>query len=112
MCAGESARRRGVRRALLVIVTAAAMLAMPAAASAVVALDEGGSGALPDVDTRSAVAPTDAQRDAARATHAQVEWGRFGTPSSVFRFGGPLAAGVRGDDAAAAARAWLGDNLT
>ena len=92
--------------------TAASVLGMPAAASAVVDLGDGGSPALPDVDTRAAVAPTDAQRDAARATYAQVEWGRFGTPSSVFRTSGPIATGIRGDDAAAAARTWLQDNRT
>src|SRR4051794_6789271 len=101
-----------VRRALGVAAAAASVLGMPAAASAVVDLGDGGTPALPDVDTRAAGAPTDAQRDAARATGAQVEWGRFGTPSSVFRAAGPLAQGVSGDDAAAAARAWLQDNAT
>jgi extracellular elastinolytic metalloproteinase len=98
-----------VRRAL--VVAAASVLAMPAAASAVVDLGDGGQ-ALPDVDTRAAVEPTAAQRDAARATGAQVEWGRYGTPSSVFRAAGPVAQGVAGADATAAARAWLQDNET
>src|SRR3954451_25115506 len=110
MGAGGSARRRGMRRALLGVVTAAAVLTMPAAASAVVDLGDVGARALPDVDTRPAVAPTDAQRDAARAAGAQVEWGRLGTPSSVFRAAGPVATGVHGADATAAARAWLSDN--
>src|SRR4051794_2251504 len=84
------------------------MLSMPAAAGAVI--DLGLDSALPDVDTRPAIAPTDAQRDAARATGADVEWGRFGTPSSVFGVSGPVAANVAGSDAAAAARTWLNDN--
>jgi hypothetical protein len=100
-----------MRRALVVVAAAASVLSMPAVASAIVDLGDGAQ-ALPDVDTRSAVAPTDAQRDAARATGAQVEWGRFGTPSSVFRASGPLAQGVAGADAATAARAWLADNQT
>ena len=91
---------------------AACVLSAPVVASAAIDLEAGGSQALPDVDTRRAVEPTAAQRDAARATHSQVEWGRFGTPSSVFRADRPVAEGVRADDAAAAANAWLRDNLT
>jgi hypothetical protein len=87
-------------------------LSAPVAANAAVDLDVGATKALPDVDTRAAVEPTDAQRDAAKATHAQVEWGRFGTPSSVFRQDRPVAEGVEGDDAASAAKAYLKDNLT
>ena len=112
MRAGGFTRRRGVRRALLVTAIAVSGLSMPAAASAVVDLGDGGARTLPDIDTRAAVEPTTAQRDAARATGAQVEWGQFGTPSSVFRASGPLATNVRGDDATSAARAWLNDNRT
>src|SRR3954470_14605456 len=112
MGAGGSARRRGAHRALLVAATAAAVLSMPAVAAAVVDLEAGGPAALPDVDTRPVVAPTDAQRDAARATGAEVEWGRSGTPSSVFRTSGPVASGVPGGDATSAARTWLSDNRT
>src|SRR4051812_16587291 len=86
------------------------MLSMPAAARGVI--DLGLDSALPDVDTRPAIAPTDAQRDAARATGADVEWGRSGTPSSVFGVTGPVATNVAGNDAAAAARTWLNDNRT
>src|SRR4051812_42303882 len=110
MGAGGSARRRGVRRALLGMATGVSVLSMSAVASAVVDLGEGGAQALPDVDTRAAIEPTAAQRDAARATGAQVEWGRFGTPSSVFRSSRPLAEGVRADDATSAAKSWLRDN--
>src|SRR4051812_29826808 len=111
MRGGGLACCRGIRRVPLIVATAVCVLGAPAVASAVVDLGLGGAQALPDVDTRPAVEPTDAQRDAARATGAQIQWGRSGTPSSVFSASGPLAT-VPGDDAAAAARAWLAANRT
>src|SRR4051812_828631 len=99
----------GARRALLVAATAASMLTMPAVAAAGVDLEVGEPAALPAVDARPAVAPTEQQLNAARATGAEVQWGRSGTPSSVFRTSGVVAT-VAGDDATAAARNWLNDS--
>jgi extracellular elastinolytic metalloproteinase len=60
-----------------------------------------------DLDARgSALAPTAAQRAAARATGASVRWNRFGTPASMIRQKGFLASGVS-NDAVAAARTYL-----
>jgi hypothetical protein len=97
---------------LLACAVGACVLSAPVAADAAIDLDVGANRALPDVDTRAAVAPTATQRDAASKTHAQVEWGRYGTPSSVFRRDRPVAEGITADDAAAAAKAYLKDNLT
>ena len=68
------------------------------------------AGVLPDFDSRAAVAPTDAQVAAANAVADEVQWDRFGTPSSLVNPGGFLAEKVQGKDATAAARAWLESN--
>src|SRR5687768_19538 len=47
-------------------------------------------------DRRGIVAPSAAQRSAARATGARVTWNRFGAPRSMFRARGWLAEGLPG----------------
>jgi hypothetical protein len=56
--------------------------------------------------------PTSAQLAAVRALGAKVEWSQFGTPSSVIRYGGYIATGLKAPDAASAARQWLESNST
>src|SRR5918996_3434376 len=57
-------------------------------------------------DTRSgSVAPTSAQRSTVAQLGANVRWNRFGTPSSLIKYGGFLTSGIRADDAEGAARA-------
>lgn len=68
---------------------------------------EGQPTGLPDFDARAQLAPTTAQLKAARKLHAHVSWGSLGTPASVIRYGGYLAAGIKAPSAAAAARTWL-----
>jgi hypothetical protein len=69
---------------------------------------QGNASGLPDLDVRTGtLAPTAAQRSAAKALDAQVAWNVFGTPSSLVRPGGALGTAVAGSNATDAARAWL-----
>src|SRR5919106_5816104 len=62
-------------------------------------------------DTRSgAVAPSAAQQSAVAQIGAEVRWNRFGTPSSLIKFGGFLASGISAKSAESAARAWVDAN--
>ena len=62
-------------------------------------------------DSRSgSVAPTSAQRSAVAQLGAEVRWNRFGTPSSLIKYGGFLTSGIRAENAVAAARAFVDAN--
>src|ERR671918_746940 len=62
-------------------------------------------------DTRSgSVAPSSAQQAAVAQLGAEVQWNRFGTPSSLIKYGGFLASGISAKSAEAAARAWVDAN--
>ncbi|MDP9384650.1 MAG: M36 family metallopeptidase [Actinomycetota bacterium] len=106
-----------MRRAGLAVLAGLA-LAGGGAGSAVAAEDEHGhtqgfqNEDAPDFnrDARTGrVAPTAAQRAAADRLGTRVRWNAFGTPSTLIRHGGYLATGL-GDDAPAAARAFLTAN--
>ena len=102
-------RARRARRFLLAgtLALASAASLLPANVFAVGDTLEGHR-ALPDRDARvGRVAPTTAQRDIARAMGAAVVWNDFGTPHSLIRYGGFLATGLQGNDAASVARAWV-----
>jgi extracellular elastinolytic metalloproteinase len=65
------------------------------------------------LDTRSgSVAPTSAQRSTVAQLGAVVRWNRFGTPSSLIKYGGFLASGIRAKSAESAARAWVDANAS
>jgi extracellular elastinolytic metalloproteinase len=96
-------------RPLLWVVGAAVLAAMlvPGAGVSVVQHDRSAA----DFDVRTGkLRPTSAQRAAAAKIGAAVTWNRFGTPASLSRRGKFLATGIRGQNAAAAARAWLNAN--
>jgi len=93
------------RRPVLAAIVLLATFALPAAAAGVVRVDDP---AREDIDVRrGSIAPTAAQREAARTLGALVTWNRFGTPSSLVAASGALATGVPGATAVEAARAWL-----
>ncbi len=89
--------------------TGTAPAAVPAAAADPQDLPEPFTAAatgLADVDVRESIAPTGAQRAAARQLGATVRWGRYGTPRSVLATQGLL--GPRTDRSAVrTARGWL-----
>ena len=63
---------------------------------------------LADYDARAGkVAPTRTQRAAVRRLRANVRWNQFGTPATLSKQGKFLAKGVRGKNAADAARRWI-----
>jgi extracellular elastinolytic metalloproteinase len=69
------------------------------------------SGALADLDTRTAtIAPTEAQLDAVAALDATANWSDLGTPQSLIRYGGFLDTGIDAANAREAALAFLDDN--
>ncbi len=97
----------------LVLVVFAAVLAtllVPGSAVSVVQIaDEAAQPA--EFDSRTGkLAPTRAQRVAVKKLKAAVTWNRFGTPASLTKRGKFLATGIRGSNAAAAARNWLEAN--
>ena len=104
-------RRRSARflRAAVLAAFAAAALALPSLSSGIVSISERPS-ELADFDSRSDAQPTAAQLAAANALGAKVEWNRFGMPSSVLKYGGYVATGLQGPDAASAATQWLDSN--
>jgi extracellular elastinolytic metalloproteinase len=87
-----------------------ASLLVPGTAGSVVQIaDETADRA--DFDVRTGkLKPTQAQRAAAARLGAAVTWNRFGTPASLSKRGKYLATGIRGQNAVAAARAWLTAN--
>ena len=85
-------------------------LALPTTAFGVVRIVEDNHG-VNDFDARvGKVAPTAAQKAAAKRLHAKVTWNRFGTPETVSKRGKYLAKGIRGKNAPEAARRWLHRN--
>jgi hypothetical protein len=68
------------------------------------------SKALPDIEVRGTIKPTQAQRTDAKQLGSQVAWNQFGTPSSLIRPGGALGGTVAGATAADAARSWVERN--
>nr|MBA3852607.1 hypothetical protein [Chloroflexota bacterium] len=105
-------RGRRVSRIFLAAMAAVTLLAvsMPGAALGVGQIldvhDHGGN-----VDERDGVVqPSAAQQAAAADLGATVRWNRFGTPSSLIRYGGFLASGLTGPDAPTVARSWLNQN--
>jgi hypothetical protein len=94
---------------VLVLAVALAAVALPSTSGAVVELGAS-QGVLPDYDSRPGVAPTDAQIAAATALADEVQWDKFGTPSSLMNPGGFLAKNVQAKDATSAARSWLEAN--
>ena len=101
--------RRGRAALGLLLALALAVVSLPSPSGAVVGVDDQ-PGVLADFDSRAAVAPTDAQVAAANALADEVQWDKFGTPSSLVNHGGFLAENVPGKDATTAARAWLETN--
>jgi extracellular elastinolytic metalloproteinase len=101
---------RGVMRrvgATVIVGFTIVALALPAPALGVGQVLDGQQG-LGDVDKRTGrVQPSAAQRSMADALGANVTWNRFGTPDSLIHYGGYLATGLSGADAATAARTWV-----
>ena len=90
------------------LVAALGVILLPGAALPVAEIHE--NEGLADYDSRTGkIAPTSAQRAHARRLvgNARVRWNRFGTPSSIVRHGKFLARGIRGKNAAVAARWYL-----
>src|SRR5215211_3073392 len=104
-------RRRRARflRSTMLVAFAAVALALPPLSSAIVFIGERHS-ELADFDSRSDAQPTATQFAAANTLDAKVEWNRFGTPSSLLKYGGYVASGLQAPDAASAARQWLESN--
>lgn len=101
---------RITRSALAAVAAGAVALASGAPALGAVNPHDHAHG-LPDRDVRKGkLQPTADQRADARSLGAQVAWNQFGTPSSLVDSGGALATGVQGENAEAAARAWLDAN--
>src|ERR671910_1175255 len=112
----------GARRPAVVLIVVAVVLSLAgsglsAAGSAQNALDEliidfqNEDSQDEQFDARSgSVAPSSAQRSVVAQLGAQVRWNRFGTPSSLIKYGGFLTTGIRAEDAVAAARAWVDAN--
>ena len=97
-----------LRRAALAAAVGA--LALPASAFGIANIVESDD-ALRDYDARvGKVAPTKAQKAAAKRLHAKVTWNRFGTPETVSKRGKFLAKGIRGKTAPEAARRWIHRN--
>jgi extracellular elastinolytic metalloproteinase len=98
-----------LRRAAFVAAIGA--LALPAAAFGNAKIVDDGAHGLNDVDVRvGKVAPTAAQKAAAKRLRAKVAWNRFGTPETISKRGKYLAKGIRGKTAPEAARRWLHRN--
>ena len=79
------------------LMAALGVILLPASAFPVAEIHD--NEGLADYDIRSGkIAPTSAQRAHARrlAGNTRVSWNRFGTPSSIVRYGRFLARGVRG----------------
>ena len=90
------------------LMAALGVILLPASALSVAEIHD--NEGLADYDIRSGkIAPTSAQRAHARrlAGNTRVSWNRFGTPSSIVRYGRFLARGVRGKSAPVAARWYL-----
>ena len=90
------------------LMAALGVILLPASALSVAEIHE--HEGLADYDSRSGkIAPTSAQRAHARRLvgNTRVRWNRFGTPSSIVRHGKFLARGIRGKNAAVAARWYL-----
>ena len=98
-----------LRRAAFVAAVGA--LALPATALGNARIVEGHDHGLNDLDTRvGKLAPTAAQKAAAKRLRAKVVWNRFGTPETVSKRGKYLAKGIRGKTAPEAARRWVHRN--
>ena len=97
--------------ALAGLALAATALLVPGSAIGVAQIGESSDG-LADFDVRvGQIAPTAAQQDMAESLGAtSVSWNRFGTPQSLVKHGGYLARGIEAANAAAAARAFIGEN--
>ncbi|QIN82644.1 peptidase M36 [Rubrobacter tropicus] len=105
---------RTAKAVFLMVVLAAALLALevlgPRSAGAVGNIEELHDHE-PDRDFRTgSVSATAAQRGAVSDLGATARWNQFGTPRSLIRYDGFLAKDVQGDDARAAARAFLANN--
>src|SRR4051794_19698380 len=103
-----------VRRRVLLLVAVClfVLVALPSTGGAVGNIEEITPQALPDLDTRDAVAPTSDQLAAAESLGASVTWNQFGTPASVIKFGGVLGTVAKAPDAASAAKQFLAANTT
>jgi hypothetical protein len=65
---------------------------------------------LPNIDSRvGTIAPTAEQKAIVSALGAKARWNRFGTPSSLIKYGGLLASGLSGSNVEAA-RSWIRAN--
>src|SRR5918999_3469453 len=98
---GLSRGESRMRNSVLPAIVAGAVLACPAAAQ----------GALEDRDSRTGRTAVSAeQKRLAERVSTSARWNRFGTPQSLIRHGGFIARGLRGRNAAAAAKNWLRAN--
>jgi extracellular elastinolytic metalloproteinase len=97
-----------LRRAALAAALGA--LALPASALGIANVVSGDDG-LRDYDSRTGkLAPTRAQKAAAKRLGVRVTWNQFGTPATVSKRGKYLAKGIRAKNAPAAATKWLNRN--
>jgi extracellular elastinolytic metalloproteinase len=97
-----------LRRAALAAAIGA--LALPASALGIANVHSGDDG-LRDYDARTGkLAPTHAQKAAAKRLGVRVTWSQFGTPATVSKRGKYLAKGIRAKNAPAAASKWLNRN--
>ena len=88
------------------LVAALGVILLPGSALPVAQIHE--HEGLADFDSRSGkLAPTSSQRAHAKRIAGKVRWNRFGTPSSIVRYGKFLARGIRGKSAPVAARWYL-----
>ena len=98
--------RLTLRRAVL-LAAALGTLAIPASSFGIANVYHQDD-ALPDYDIRSGkLAPTRAQKAAAKRIGARVTWNRFGTPASLSKRGKFLSKATRGKTAVQAARRYL-----
>jgi hypothetical protein len=89
-----------------VLVALTAVLLLAPSATAVI-----GGDVIGDVDKRSGrVAPTASQRQVVAGMGAEATWNDFATPASLNKYGGYLATGLSGPDAATVARSWVSRN--
>jgi extracellular elastinolytic metalloproteinase len=93
---------------LVLIAVGSGPAAAPAVGGFASILEPSGLG---DLDARRGpVQPNDQQRAIVSSLGAHATWSEFGTPQSLIRYGGYLATGVQGSNAADAARAFVDAN--
>ena len=101
---------RGSRLGVLLALLALTLL-VPSSSLGIVQIAEIDAEQASEVDSRTgALAPTTAQAAAVERLGAEVRWNEFGTPQTLVKYGGFLAANLKAANAAEAARAWVEAN--